>query len=76
MRSLLLYYLAFIVAIIEAVMFVSVILTPLALWLREKSDWFENPFDAADYVIDCIKIRKANRALEEAKRKHGEENNE
>ena len=45
MRLLLLYYLAFIIVIIEAAMLVSVILTPLALWLREESDWFYDPFD-------------------------------
>lgn len=72
MRHLLLYYLAFIIVIIEAAMFVSVILAPFALWLRDKSYWFKYPFDEADYVIDLMKIKKANRALEEAKRKHKE----
>ena len=75
MRRLLLYYLAFTIVIIEAVMFVSVILAPLALWLREKSDWFENPFDAVDDVIYYMKIRKVNRALADAKRKREEKNN-
>lgn len=68
MRRLLLYYLAFTVAIIEAVMFASVILVPLALWLREESDWFENPFDTAGIVDDDIGWRKVKRDLEKAER--------
>ena len=69
MRRLLLYYLAFIIVIVEAAMLVSIILTPLALWLREKSEWFENPFDAADDVDYSMRVEKANRALTKAKRK-------
>ena len=61
MRRLLLYYLAFIIVIVEATMLVSVILTPLALWLREKSDWFYDPFETADDVDFAMKIRKKER---------------
>lgn len=67
MRRLLLYYLAFILAIIEVAMLVSVILTPFVLWLREKSDWFINPFNIVEDVDFAIKTRKVNRALAKAK---------
>lgn len=68
MRRILLYYLALIIVIIEAAMFVSVILVPLALWLREELDWFENPFDTAGIVDDDIGWRKVKRDLEKAER--------
>ena len=72
MRRLLLYYLAFIIVIIEAAMFVSVILAPFALWLRDKSYWFKYPFDTVDIVDRDMETMKKNRILAKAKRKHKE----
>ena len=71
MRRLLLYYLAFALAIVEVIMFVSLILAPLALWLREESDWFDNPFNMVDDIDWAMTKRELDRA--EKKRKEREE---
>lgn len=72
MRRLLLYYLAFIVAIVEVIMFVSVILAPLALWLRNESDWFKDPFNTVGIADRDIDTMKKSRAIEKERREREE----
>ena len=49
MRLLLWYYLAFLTWIVKLVMMLSLVLLPLELWLRQKSNFWCKPFS---YVND------------------------
>jgi hypothetical protein len=42
------YFLAFLVWIIEILMFASIILIPFVMYLRNETEWFEHPFAKAD----------------------------
>ena len=38
------YCLAFLICIIEILMFASIILIPVVMYLRDECEWFEHPF--------------------------------
>lgn len=42
------YFLAFLVWIIEILMFASIILIPFVMYLRNETEWFARPFAKAD----------------------------
>lgn len=47
------YFLAFLIWILEIVMFASIVLIPVVMYLRDNYDWFERPFNEASYT-DCL----------------------
>lgn len=44
------YYLALLIWIAEILMFASIVLLPVAIYLRNNNDWWENPFEEAHYA--------------------------
>lgn len=41
------YFLALLIWLLETIMFVSVILIPVIMYLRDNYEWFEKPFNTA-----------------------------
>lgn len=44
------YFLAFVIWILEIVMFATIILIPVAMYLRDSYVWFDAPFGQAGYA--------------------------
>ena len=41
------YYLALLTWILEIIMFISIVLIPVCIYLRDSHDWWETPFSEA-----------------------------
>lgn len=46
------YYLALLIYIAEIIMFASVVLIPLVMYLRDAEDWWKSPFTEARWNKD------------------------
>ena len=46
------YYLAFLILILEIILFISIIGIPVVLYLRDHNDWFSHPFNEAYCSIE------------------------